>query len=393
MPSLVFGWERSIPFLPWTIVPYWSTDLLYGLSLFICPTREELHTHAKRLLAAQILSVAVFLLFPLRFSFPVPHTAGLFGWLFARLYGFDQPFNQAPSLHLSLTVILWSEYSRQLRGTLLWLTRGWMILMGLSTLTTYQHHFIDLPTGVWVGLLSIALFPFEKAAAHSSPSRDPRRFYIAAIYLAGAALLSGLAVFLGGVGWLLLWPVGALLLVALIYASGRPEWFCKSEGAMPAPVIWLLGPYLFGAYLNYLFWAKRETASDEIVSGIRLGRVPLRAGVSIASLVDVTAEMPVDASGIGYRGVPMLDRLVPEVAQLDAAVKALDDLADSRPTLGCCALGYARSAAVVAAWLMASGRAASVEESIAQIREHRPRIVLSPADRARLEEWRRTRAQ
>ncbi len=280
VPSLVFGWERSIPFLPWTIVPYWSTDLLYGLSLFICPTREELHTHAKRLLAAQILSVAVFLLFPLRFSFPVPHTAGLFGWLFARLYGFDQPFNQAPSLHLSLTVILWSEYSRQLRGTLLWLTRGWMILMGLSTLTTYQHHFIDLPTGVWVGLLSIALFPFEKAAAHSSPSRDPRRFYIAAIYLAGAALLSGLAVFLGGVGWLLLWPVGALLLVALIYASGRPEWFCKSEGAMPAPVIWLLGPYLFGAYLNYLFWAKRETASDEIVSGIRLGRVPLRAGVS-----------------------------------------------------------------------------------------------------------------
>lgn len=394
VPSIVFGWEHRIPFLPWTILPYWSTDLLYALSLFVCSTRDELHTHARRLLSAQVLSVAGFLLFPLRFSFQAPHTEGLFGWLFATLYGFDKPFNQAPSLHLSLTVLLWSVYSRHLQGGMLWLMRAWMILVGISTLTTYQHHFIDLPAGLWVGLLAIALFPFQKPPMRSSPSRDGRRFRIAALYLAGAIVAAGLAARTGGAAWLLLWPAGALLLVAAIYASGRPECFRKTDGRMAAPVIWLLGPYFLGAWLNLLWWARNETASDEIAGGVRLGRLPRRAERdrdAIASLVDLAAELPVDTSGIRCRLVPMLDRLVPEVAQLDAAVAAINELEGNRPTLVCCAAGYSRSAAAVAAWMVASGRAASVEESIAWIRARRPRIVLGPADRARLEEWNRAR--
>jgi protein-tyrosine phosphatase len=391
VPSVVFGWEHRIPFVPWTILPYWSTDLLYAVSLFVCASRKELNTHARRLLSAQIISVAGFLLFPLRFSFQVPHTEGLFGWLFAALYRLDQPFNQAPSLHLSLTVIMWAGYSRHLHGVALWLMRAWMMLVGISTMTTYQHHFIDLPLGIWVGLVAIVLFPFDNPPA-GSPSRDRGRFRIAARYLGGAVLAAWLGVWIGGAAWLLLWPSGALLLVAAIYASGRAEWFRKTDGAIPPPVICLLGPYLFGAWLNLLWWARNETASDEIVNGIRLGRLPSRAERdrdSIASLVDVAAELPLDTTGVRYVSIPMLDRVVPGVAQLNGAVDAINCLEGSRPTLVCCAAGYSRSAAAVAAWLVASGRAASVDESIAWIRARRPRIVLGPADRARLEEWSR----
>ena len=57
-----------------------------------------------RLLTAQIVAVACFILFPLRFTFVRPEATGLAGLLFAALASFDKPFNQAPSLHIALLV-------------------------------------------------------------------------------------------------------------------------------------------------------------------------------------------------------------------------------------------------------------------------------------------------
>ncbi|SFR88934.1 hypothetical protein SAMN04487782_1636 [Stenotrophomonas maltophilia] len=51
VPVVVFDWERRIPFVPWTIVPYWSIDLFYAVSFFLCRQRLELLQFATLLLA------------------------------------------------------------------------------------------------------------------------------------------------------------------------------------------------------------------------------------------------------------------------------------------------------------------------------------------------------
>src|ERR1044072_4204087 len=77
--SVVFAWEHSVPFMPWTIVPYWAIDVLYAISLFVCTDRRELDTHAKRLLTAQVVAISSFLLFPLKFTFERAQPGGVLG--------------------------------------------------------------------------------------------------------------------------------------------------------------------------------------------------------------------------------------------------------------------------------------------------------------------------
>ena len=387
VPSVVYGWERAIPLWPWTIVPYWSVDLFYAVSFFICATRAELRMHAQRLFAAQLISVSFFLLFPLRFTFERPPLGGLFGGLFAALMEFDKPFNQAPSLHISLLLILWVRYAAHLGRFWRVALHVWFALIGISVLTTWQHHFIDLPTGFLAGASCLALFPEHPGVKQ----QDRRRFAIAGLYLAGAAIGGLIAFFLSraepAAAWLY-WPAGSLVLVAVIYLRGLPGGFGKEGGRIAWPVRVALWPYLAMAFLNSRLWTRREPRPMEIAEGVWLGRVP--AGADLASggfrsRVDVSAELPVRTGGLLLTEVPMLDLLAPEPEQLAKAARAIERLSNLRPTLVHCALGYSRSAAVIAAWLAASGRSPGGAAAIARVAAAAPRIRLGPRHQAAIE--------
>lgn len=387
--ALFFGWERHIPFLPWTILPYWSIDLFYGLSFLLCRDRLEVDRHALRLLTAQLISISFFLAFPLHFSFERPHVDGLFGALFDALMGFDQPYNQAPSLHISLLVIIWTRFAVGVPARWRTLVHIWAALIGLSVLTTFQHHFIDIPTGALAGLLCLWVWPDAGASPLAGGRFAATRQHgrLAAGYLLGALALAGIATVVGGAALWLWWGAAALGLVALIYVWSGAAGFQKRDGRHSLAVALLLAPYLLGAWLNSRWWTRRNPAPDAILDGVWLGRMPcaqdLRNG-GFAALCDFTAELPAPRGNWLNYGLAWLDLVPPDAAQLAQAARLIESSRTHGPVLVCCALGYSRSAGAVLAWLLLTRRAADLDAAECILRARRPQVVLNPALRAAL---------
>ena len=376
VPNLAFGWESRIPFLAWTIIPYWSINAFYAVSLFVNDTPEEVGRLARRYLTAQVVAVTCFIAFPLQAVFVRPETHGLPGFMFDVLGGFDKPFNQAPSLHIALLVIIWDFWRTRFSGAgrLAW--HVWCFLIGLSVLTTWQHHLIDIPTGALLGLFALWLFP----AGNSSPlsgfrrTQDGKARRLATCYAAGAAvflLLAVAATFSSGAGLLLLWPALALAIVALGYAGAGPGVFQKrADGRISLASRWLLMPYRVGVRANVWWWTRRLPAAVEIADGVFLGRIPARSELSTyVAVIDMAAETPGRAApGLTWQAFPTLDLLPVTAERIRAATLAAEAAARHGPVLVCCALGFQRSALVAACLLMRAGFATSAAAAVAQVK-------------------------
>ncbi|VUZ22870.1 putative protein YnbD [uncultured Comamonas sp.] len=392
VPSVAFGWERHIPFLSWTIFPYWSLNFFYALSLFLGRSRHAIDRHGARLLTAQVIAVACFVAWPLQFGFGQPEVSGPPGLLFDALRGFDQPFNQAPSLHIVLTVILWDWYQHRLQAP--WaraVLHVWAMLIGISVLTTYQHHFLDIPTGMLLGMFCVWLWPLERRLSMPATWRwttVPKRLCLGAAYAAGAALCLGVALWLGGWGLWLAWPAAALSIVALNYLGlGARGFGMDGHGRMHWAVRWLLAPYRIAAAINARLWTLGQAPAHEVLPGVWLGRMPTarewrNAGQPV--IVSLCAELqppsPARAMQLTHC-LPLLDLVAPTPQQLQLAASRIEaayrqSQHSGRPLLVCCALGYARSAAALMAWLLHTGQQASVVQAHALLRSVRPRLVV-----------------
>jgi Dual specificity phosphatase, catalytic domain len=386
VPSIVFDWEASIPFLPWTILPYWSIDLFYGLSLLLAPTRSALVTQAARLLTAQCLCVACFLMWPLRFATPRPQADGWAQVLFDVLSGFDLPYNQAPSLHIVLLLILWDSYRRLLPARWLPLLHGWSALIGVSVLTTYQHHAIDVPTGLVAGAACLWLWPWQGPRPWQAWLRDGLHPKLALAWGAAATACAGLAWVLGAqhrAAWLLAWPALAFALVALAYLGvGLPTFQKRANGRLTLAARWLLWPHRVAAWLNARAWTWRLPASVPIHGNVWLGRLPLPWEADhrrAQAILDLSAELHVAHPGV--QAQPMLDLVQPHSQALQAAADTLEHLHRQTPgpVLVGCALGFSRSVAVVLVWLCRHGHVPHLEAALQHVQARRPQVVLPPA--------------
>lgn len=403
--SFYFDWERYIPFVPVMILPYMSTDLLFAGSFFLCRDKEELRTLAQRFSVAIVVSAVGFLLFPLRFAFPRPYVDGLLGAMFNLLTSFDKPYNQAPSLHISLLVIQWMVYAKHTKGVLKRVLHLWCVLIGLSTVLTFQHHIIDLYLGVIVAIVCYYLFPDPQGSNETSTgvrtltSVPERQHYpVIGVYLAGALILASVAWANWQAMHLLLWPAAALAIVGAAYAGLGTAVFLKFGGELSLCSRLALAPYFIGAYLSFRLYAYKQQAYHEVIPGLIISRKltddEAKQAISrgVTAVVDLTAEF---AEAKSFRALPcfnmqILDLTPPSVQQLRQTVEFISAHHPTGTVLVHCTLGYSRSACVIAAHLMASGHACSVSDAIEKIRKVRPSIVLKARSLAILEAYSRS---
>ncbi len=381
VPTLFFEWERSIPFVPLMIAPYLSIDLFFVAAPFLCGTNRELATFSKRIAAAILIGGACFLLFPLRFAFERPHAAGWLGAAFDWFRGMDRPYNLLPSLHIALCTILADLYARHTRGLLRRASNIWFVLIGLSAVLTYQHHVMDVVAGFALGAYCLYFFP---ESAPRLPVRKNSRvgFY----YLAGAVVLATVVVIWWPWGALLLWLTVALTIMAAAYFGLGPRVFRKTDGRLPWTTGWTLGPVLLGQQISRLYYRRQSSSSDRLTPQVWIGGVlsPREAihavGEGLTSVLDLTAEFsePKALRHLHYKNIPILDLTAPTSDQLEEMVRFIERESAGGIVYVHCKIGYSRTAAVAAAYLLRSGLVPSMPEAIEWLRRVRPGVVMRP---------------
>jgi membrane-associated phospholipid phosphatase len=379
----VYPWEHSIPFVPLMIIPYMSIDLFFIASPFVCSDRKELSILSRRIVMGILVAGFFFLVMPLRFTFERPAAPGALGVVFERFRAMDRPFNQFPSLHMTLRTILAHTYSRHTRGWKRVASNAWFSLIGFSTVLTYQHHIADVIGGLL--LAGLCFYVIGEARWRQPVTRNSR---VGAIYCVGTAALVAIAMTSWPWGAVLLWPALSLSIVACGYFGIGPGTFRKEGGRLPIATWLLLAPVILGQRLSMLRYIRRSKPWDAITANVWIGRtLNAREGKralddGVTAILDLTCELPetpVFARHPNYHNLPVLDLTAPTAAQFAEAIAFIDrHVRKGGVVYVHCKAGYSRSAAIVAAYLLKTNQVADATAALAHLRRCRSGIIIRP---------------
>lgn len=376
--TAAFSWEGLIPVWNWMILPYWSLDAFFVVAPFLCSDRQELTLLKRRLIAANIIAGACFLLIPLELAWTRPQVTGLWEPWFRAIQTMDAPHNLFPSLHIVLRTIMAVHYARHSSGIMRSLLHIWFSLIGLSTLLTWQHHLVDVLGGFLLAAVVFHVVPGGDVRFHGN-----RR--IGGYYLAATALLL-LACRLAPPWTLLLsWPAAACGTAAAAYFGMGAQVLKKSRGRLPKMTQWLMAPWLLGQELSW-WWYRRQSAKyNKLTSHVWMGSLPdeksavelVEAGVT--DMVDLTAEFDAPEAFLvqhGYRNFPIADLTAPTREQLLALAEHIEKVRKDGIVFVFCKAGYSRTAAAIGAWLLQNG--GTTEAAMRQMLDARPGMIIRP---------------
>ena len=154
-----YSWERFIPFVPVMIIPYMSINLFFVGGPFLCQSRNELRVLAQRIILCnpccrRLLPADTHCGF--RLCVRNPATGRV------RFLDFYTPATSPITCFLRCTLpfapfSLLSMPNTQ-KASSVWHLTLWFVLIGFSTLLTYQHHIVDIAGGFVLAAICFYLF-------------------------------------------------------------------------------------------------------------------------------------------------------------------------------------------------------------------------------------------
>ncbi len=119
-PMLSF--ERNIPFVDWTILPYLSVFLQIFLGMWLLQTRRFGCAISAGLVMIAVYGL-IFLFWPSYYPREGFEPGGYFAWMYQQMWTLDPPRNCFPSLHVGMAFLAAFSMLGQNRN------RGWLFLL------------------------------------------------------------------------------------------------------------------------------------------------------------------------------------------------------------------------------------------------------------------------
>jgi membrane-associated phospholipid phosphatase len=179
--------DRALPVEPAWAPIYLSLFLAALLPVFVLHQQDLIRRTVNAYLAAWLASCVIFVSYPTIATIPaeVPGD-GFLDWMLRTIYSSDVRYNCFPSLHVAQSFLAAFACWRVHRGV-----GGaafvWATLVGVSTLFTKQHYFLDVASGAL--LAYVAYLAFMRGYPREATPEFERR--VAPILAAGAVATYG----------------------------------------------------------------------------------------------------------------------------------------------------------------------------------------------------------
>ena len=372
--SFFMNWEKSIPFIESFIIPYMSSDILFVIAFLLHQTRISLKVLALRSFTSIVVSVLVFAVFPLKFSFEKPIVDN---FLFEMLE-MDLPYNQMPSLHVSLAVILWFSMKNNIQSKLIKIVLFiWLVLVVLSTLLVYQHHFIDVPTGFLLGILIVYLINEKKETYFTKSFTSPRNIKIALYYLFFSIVFMVLSFKLNSLICLYLFL--SIFFLSAIYAFGLNDLLVTKNAKANIFQKILFLPYFVGSHLSWIYYKKKipfiSNYNENIYFGRQADKIEYKKlkKIGITKIINLSPELQFNQTDIYQKRYNFLDLTIQAPENILEVIKEIEKSEDKIYVH--CKLGMARTILVISAYMLYQGK--SFNDIADFLEEKRPLYVKS----------------